>query len=480
MRLFSRHRGLVHRVYHRLHIPHHHRDAFRRRFFLSIVAIAGLIISLSVVKLSLDLRDKAQKETLGQPQTVILEFEQDSQTDQITLINTFPAKGKPPKTYLPATKATAKLVLTHPSLNSEEIPLLFYDSIQGESETLIHSNAPAIDPRLKLDRPHAITAIEIFKDTQISISSKDKTRTLIDSTQLSSPSPKLTTQSVITSQAVNNPQKLDITFVSSHFITESSFLAIAQPISEYFLTIAPFTDYSKSIHFRFVFTQQDLGCHYPGQNSPFIVCNNAQVLAEASAVPTDTIIVIENSQTYGGTAIIGGNIAVTYADISQLARQVAIHEFGHSFGSLMDEYGYGYVDYGTPFSLNCSRHVTCPIWNGIPSTGCFQTCSASNFYRSTYNDSLMRTLTPASGATFGFVGEELIRRRFESLGISPNNQVSPPSWWSCDADTNGQIDFLDSKFLYPRFNTLHLTTDCLHNEQTDIFDLNQLFTQAAL
>ncbi len=50
----------------------------------------------------------------------------------------------------------------------------------------------------------------------------------------------------------------------------------------------------------------------------------------------DKVLIIVNSQTYGGA---GGNYAT--ASINPAGKQIAIHELGHSFAGLADEYEYG-------------------------------------------------------------------------------------------------------------------------------------------
>lgn len=71
----------------------------------------------------------------------------------------------------------------------------------------------------------------------------------------------------------------------------------------------------------------------------------------------DEILVFANSTKYGGC---GGSIGVS--SINSASDEVQIHEFGHSFGSLADEYDYGST------STNCTpsptRNIDCP--NNFP------------------------------------------------------------------------------------------------------------------
>ena len=90
-----------------------------------------------------------------------------------------------------------------------------------------------------------------------------------------------------------------------------------------------------------------------------LVVNNQKVLAGAAAYPDwDTIIVIVNDTTYGGT---GGQISVVTASPSAMI-PASQHEFGHTFGKLADEYSTPYPGFptctdkggGTP----CEANVT--------------------------------------------------------------------------------------------------------------------------
>ncbi len=91
-----------------------------------------------------------------------------------------------------------------------------------------------------------------------------------------------------------------------------------------------------------------------------VVADNSKVYAAAAAVPDwDTILLIVNDPTYGGS---GG--AVATVTMNSASAQVAQHEFGHSFVWLADEYSSPYPGYpscsdvpGSPLSA-CESNVT--------------------------------------------------------------------------------------------------------------------------
>lgn len=68
----------------------------------------------------------------------------------------------------------------------------------------------------------------------------------------------------------------------------------------------------------------------------------------------DEILVFVNSTKYGGC---GGSVGVS--SLNSSADEVQIHEFGHSFAGLADEYDYG--SSGTNCSPSSTRNIDCPI-----------------------------------------------------------------------------------------------------------------------
>ena len=88
-----------------------------------------------------------------------------------------------------------------------------------------------------------------------------------------------------------------------------------------------------------------------------LVVDEAKVFAAAAAVPDwDTIFVIVNDSTYGGS---GGSIAV--ASTHPAAADVVRHEVGHSFSGLADEYDSPFPGFPTCSDISgpaCEANVT--------------------------------------------------------------------------------------------------------------------------
>lgn len=159
------------------------------------------------------------------------------------------------------------------------------------------------------------------------------------------------------------------------------------------------------------------GSHFNCYNTERLLCvDNAEVNrifhSLLSENQMDIKIVIANDSRYGGA---GGEIATasTHAD----SFQVLIHEIGHSFGGLADEYGGGERD--CDFSrepaepnVTLQKNPQLVKWKGIPDTGVFEGgkyCD-KGFYRP-YENSLMRSL----GQPLGELHLRILRDRIERI-----------------------------------------------------------------
>lgn len=89
-----------------------------------------------------------------------------------------------------------------------------------------------------------------------------------------------------------------------------------------------------------------------------VTVSNSKVLAAASASPNwDEIIVLVNDPVYGGA---GGSISVTTTNTS--ARLIVVHEYGHTFHRLADEYTTAYPGFPACSDISgtraCEANVT--------------------------------------------------------------------------------------------------------------------------
>jgi len=138
----------------------------------------------------------------------------------------------------------------------------------------------------------------------------------------------------------------------------------------------------------------------------------------------DIVLVLVNDGRHGGS---GGKYAV--ASTAPLASQIAVHEIGHSFGHLDDEYDYGQCGAFRPWGFNVTQETDrrrIPWRRHIQSTTPIPTPGAGNrigayegafyckkdWYRPTY-DSAMRSFN--SPFLFKAVNEEQLQKRIRQV-----------------------------------------------------------------
>ena len=179
---------------------------------------------------------------------------------------------------------------------------------------------------------------------------------------------------------------LDITFVGDNYGAGdlALFYHDADRIIDHLLTYEPYASRSAQLRFHLVDnTAVDLGCVHNPMNSRLLTCNNTTVMSTINdmAAPYDKIVVLVKDRKYGGS---GGTIAVSYN--GRNAPEVAVHEFGRSFGGLLDEYNV----YTSGGLLDNAAHANCyagappsSSWDGLVEvSGYTRGCRYPNWYRS--------------------------------------------------------------------------------------------------
>ncbi len=169
--------------------------------------------------------------------------------------------------------------------------------------------------------------------------------------------PKTVPIKMISKNAV--PEKaIDIAVVAEGYTEkeQNKFFKNAQQLAENLLTHEPFTKYKNRINIYAIAAQseesgislaKESGWKNTAVSSHFYTFYEPRYLTTecsfnlhdlAALVPYDAIYVLANTSTYGGGGIYNF-YALTAAD-NKLATQVTVHEFGHSFAGLADEYFY--------------------------------------------------------------------------------------------------------------------------------------------
>ncbi|MCC5826556.1 M64 family metallopeptidase [Alkalimonas sp.] len=156
-----------------------------------------------------------------------------------------------------------------------------------------------------------------------------------------------------------------------------------------------------------------------------LLCVNESLVFQYlySVLPADAIdkvLVVVNSQMYGGA---GGQVATI--SLAPAAIDLALHELGHSFAGLADEYEYGNCSIFEPASANATRFSNAAKWRhwqlAVSHVSSFQGAMYCSYgmYRPTYN-SMMRQL----GQPFYEVNQEAIVRSIYAR-VDPIDQVQP-------------------------------------------------------
>jgi hypothetical protein len=191
-----------------------------------------------------------------------------------------------------------------------------------------------------------------------------------------------TTTTTIPSTACNSikfsgdsSKKLDIVFVGDKYQDLATFDNDTEIHTNTLFSIEPFASNTSRINVWRVDSLSDLGCYYNCAGiDRLICCDSSKVAYAASQCPNDEIIVLVNNGTYGGS---GGSFAVA----SRFFPAVTVHEFGHSFGGLYDEYlAYNSPSGTSPNGPNCGDS-NCSSWSDLFNTSCVQGCTYTNWYR---------------------------------------------------------------------------------------------------
>lgn len=163
--------------------------------------------------------------------------------------------------------------------------------------------------------------------------------------------------------------KVDIVFVAEGYTGKemNKFRQDAARMAEYILSVPPYSEYASRFNFyRIESPSVSSGVEIPGQqiyvntsvNSSFYTFDMDRYLTTpdtwgmydiAANAPYDAIIVLDNSTRYGGGGFYNHYCQSTVDHA--LSEIVLVHEFGHSFGGLADEYYTAEVTYSDFYNL---------------------------------------------------------------------------------------------------------------------------------
>jgi hypothetical protein len=164
-------------------------------------------------------------------------------------------------------------------------------------------------------------------------------------------------------------RKVDLLILGDGYTAKEqpAFEKKARELSEYFLSSYPFSKRRNDINVWAIappahqsgvsrpssglYIDSPLGATYDAFRSERYVLtyDNKSWRQVASSAPYDAVIMITNSDTYGGGGIYG--LYSTAAANSDWAKYLFVHEFGHHFAGLADEYFTSSVAYQAPAKI---------------------------------------------------------------------------------------------------------------------------------
>ncbi len=201
---------------------------------------------------------------------------------------------------------------------------------------------------------------------------------------------------------------IDVVFLGYAYENKNEFGDdVNKYINDVFMEIEPFKSNKNKLNFYRIDKFDGIECSIQS----WISCDEYKAKQIASYCPNDYIFILaERNKMADLLRPIRSSSISNMANINTADKTtVLMHEFGHSFGKLADEYvdesyylsiGFDEEDYA-----NCDKSP-CPEWNGI-TDGCYEGCSIGSYSRPT-KTSIMRSLRSAD---FGAVSENEIMKR---------------------------------------------------------------------
>nr|WP_315025744.1 M64 family metallopeptidase [uncultured Chryseobacterium sp.] len=273
-------------------------------------------------------------------------------------------------------------------------------------------------------------------------------------------------------QSGPNDKRIIIAVLGDGFTStqQTSFVSSAQSTVDYLFTKSPYKEYKNYFNaYGVKVISAQSGVKHPGTatdvTEPVIPVSNpnnylgssfdngvhrciyssttnkvGQVLA-ANIPDYDITYVLGNSTEYGGC---GGTYA--FASLNSSASEIVVHELGHSFGKLADEYWFaGSLESPNKTQNSNTATVKWKNWVGINSVGVYPYTESPSWFRP-HQSCEMRYLNQQ----FCSVCKETIVEKIHSL-VSPVDSYSPANNTTVNANTN--ITFTVNEIL-PNPNTL--------------------------
>lgn len=269
-----------------------------------------------------------------------------------------------------------------------------------------------------------------------------------------------------------NDNRINIAVLGDGFTTaqQPAFLSAAQSTINYLFTKSPYSEYKNYFNaYAVKVISTDTGVKHPGTATdvtepaiPVANPNNylgssfdfgvhrciysnttnkvAQVLS-ANVPDYDITYILGNSTEYGGC---GGTYA--FASLNSSSNEIVVHELGHSFGKLADEYWFsGSGESPNKTQISNPATIKWKNWLNINNVGIFAHAESPTWFRP-HQSCEMRYLNQQ----FCSVCKEAIIEKIHAL-VSPVDSYAPSN--SSTVDANSSVTFSVNEIL-PIPNTL--------------------------
>ena len=199
----------------------------------------------------------------------------------------------------------------------------------------------------------------------------------------------------------NGEDRIDILFISSK--------EEAKHYTEVLLNTEPYKSYRDYFNTRVL--EEDVECEY--YKDIALLCNTKKIQSISKECANDYVVVVKRDSSKIRSSAYGNLISIN----SVHEDSVLIHEMGHAFGNLAEEYGGAKIPIG---SKNCVS--SCDKFQN-PIDSCEQECSESNYYRSIPTGVMRSLITYNYGKHNVFLLSELLKKNKPVENKITGNQI---------------------------------------------------------
>ena len=178
---------------------------------------------------------------------------------------------------------------------------------------------------------------------------------------------------------------------------------IVKEYTDYFLSVSPFDNYKDRFNFYYIGDYYPLCELYKGIA---LLCYSRDLIKKASSCPNDYIVVINSEE---GEEIRSSSYMNVMSVNAKHPSSVIIHEFGHAFVNLAEEYVPAKIPRNS--AGNCA--ADCNEFEGR-NDGCYKGCSLAEYSRSVENG-IMRTLRTDN---YGIYNEMVVVNKIEKTTLA--------------------------------------------------------------